>query len=244
VAPDPKDLDQREGKNQLSRLLEYLPAIFREPPDDSRPLPLGRFLMAFESILLGLPKNIDAECRDLLYQPGFEEILGGAVRQGTTSKLLDGIQRYFDPIGQHDPAADSKRVENYNRAPAEFLSWLAGWVALSLRDDWTDDHKRKFIANAVQLYRLRGTKAGVAGFVETYTGWPVEILEGDDAFFFKVKLKVGGLVFQKQTDIVNAIVELQKPAHTSFKLEVETVQFQIGKTATIGGDTLLGLRGG
>jgi phage tail-like protein len=239
---DPKNLAPR--KNQLSRLLEYLPAIFREqPPDVSPPLPLGRFLMAFESILLGLPKSSDDECRDLLYQPGFEEILGGALRQGTKTKLLDGIQRYFDPVGSAD-LPDSEKVANYNRAPAEFLSWLAGWVALTLRDDWTDDKKRLFIAKAVRLYRLRGTKAGVKEFVEAYTDGPVEILDDAKPFSFKVKLKTSGTHIQKDMDIVNAIVELQKPAHTSFGLEVETVQFQIGKTATIGSDTLLGVRGG
>ncbi len=263
MAIDPEKLDPRIG--QVSRLLGYLPAIFQELPGDPSgpppPLPVGRFLMAFESILLGLPKSRPAEWADLRQQAGFEDILGGALQQGTSDKLLDGIQRYFDP--GPDYPTDPLKVEDYNRAPSEFLAWLAGWVALTLRDDWTDDHKRKFIAKAAQLYRLRGTKAGVTQFVQTYTGGPPvqiseqgaefqlgvhsrigvdTILDSGTPFFFRVKLTSSDpLGFQKQKDIVTALIELQKPAHTSFSLEVETLQFQIGVNSRIGVNTLLGL---
>lgn len=259
---DPAQLDPRIG--QVSRLLQYLPAIFQEAPRDPTippaPLPLGRFLMAFESILLGLPKSRSAEWTDLAQQPGFEEIVGGASEQGTSELLLEGIQRYFDP-GPDDLPVQGK-VADFGRAPSEFLAWLAGWVALALRDDWTDDHKRKFIAKAVELYRLRGTKAGVIQFVQTYTGGPpIEISEetaefqlgvhsriGEDTiiaggapFFFRAKLTSSDpLSFQKQKDMVTALIELQKPAHTSFTLDVETLQFQIGVNSRIGVDTLLG----
>ena len=262
----PQDLDPRTG--QVSRLLGYLPAIFQDapvvttdPPPPPQPLPLGRFLMAFESILLGLAKSRPEEWRDLQYQPGFEEILGGALQQGTSEQLLDGVQRYFDPGPDYLP--DPHKVADHNRAPPEFLAWLAGWVALTLRDDWTDDHKRKFIAKAVQLYRLRGTKAGVTQFVQTYTGGPpVEIFEestefqvgvhsrigvdtiidGGLPFFFRVKLTSSDpLSFQRQHDMVTALINLQKPAHTNFSLEVETLQFQIGVNSRIGVNTLLGL---
>jgi len=260
MAIDPAKLDPRGG--QLSRLLDYLPAVFQEPPGDaSAPLPVGRFLMAFESILLGLQKSRAAEWADVQQQPGLEEILGGARQQGTAELLLEGIDRYFDP--GPDYPTDPVKVTDYNRAPSEFLEWLAGWVALALRDDWTDDHKRKFIAKAVQLYRLRGTKAGVIQFVQTYTGGPpIEIseqgaqfqlgvhsqigvdtvLDSGTPFFFRVTLTSSDPVgFQKQIDIVTALIEMQKPAHTSFSLEVKTLQFQIGVNSRIGVDTLLGL---
>jgi hypothetical protein len=99
MAIDPAQLDQRNG--QVSRLLQYLPAIFQEAPNDKAnprtPLPLGRFLMAFESILLGLPKTRPAEWADLEQQPGFEEIVGGALEEGTSELLLDGIPALFRP---------------------------------------------------------------------------------------------------------------------------------------------------
>jgi len=258
---DPGKIDERVG--QTSRLFDYLPAIFQDGADGG-PNSLGRLLMAFESIFLGLSKSSLPEWADLRRQPGFEEILGGALQQGTSNKLLEGAQRYFDP-GSDYPVDPQKGVD-YNRAPAEFLSWLAGWVSLVLREDWEDDHKRKFIAHAVPLYRLRGTKAGVTRFVQTYTGGPpVEIseqgsqfqlgvhsrigvdtiLDSGTPFFFRVKLTSSDPVgFQKQREIVSALIELQKPAHTGFSLEVATVQFQIGVHSQVGVDTLLGLHEG
>ena len=258
---DVEKLDLRTG--QVSRLLGYLPAIYQDPgrgPSGEANI-AGRLLMAFESILLGLSKSGPPEWADLKYQPGLEEMIGGTGQGSASTMLLAGIHRYFDP--GPDYPTDPLKLEDYNRAPLEFLSWLAGWVSLTLREDWSPEHKRKFIANAVQLYRLRGTKAGVIQFVQTYTGGPaVEIseegaefqlgvhsrvgvdtvLDSGTPFFFRVKLASSDpLGFQKQQEIVTAIIELQKPAHTSFSLEVETVQFQIGVNSRIGVDTLLGL---
>jgi hypothetical protein len=68
------------------------------------------------------------------------------------------------------------------------------------------------------------------------------ILDSGTPFFFRVKLTSSDpLGFQKQKEMVTALIELQKPAHTSFSLEVETLQFQIGVNSRIGVDTLLGL---
>jgi phage tail-like protein len=217
-------------KNQLSGLLDYLPAIFREPPKISAsppaspPLPLGRFLMAFESILLGLPKSKTAEWADLQFQPGIEEILGGAVEQKDTGErevLLEGIQRYFDPGADYPPCPPGK-VEDYNRTPKEFLPWLAGWVALTLRDDWNEERGRAFIANAVPLlYQRRGTKQGVLDIISMYTGWQQVTIVDDPSvvadFAFTVNVH-GQDDFENMREIVMALIELQKPAHTSFEL--------------------------
>jgi phage tail-like protein len=197
--------------------------------------------MAFEAILLGLPRSGSDELKQ---QPGLEEIIGGA--QDTSEQLLDGIERYFDPGPGQSYSAD--QVPDYNRAPKEFLDWLAGWVALVLRDDWSDDHKRRFIAEAVSLYRLRGTQAGVIRFVQTYIGtenvwvyvsdeklpaFQINVhstvgvdtyIDGGPPFCFRVRLISLDLdkreKLQKQTEIIKALIELQKPAHTSFTLEI------------------------
>src|ERR1035438_320162 len=125
---DAGKLDRRTG--QASSLLAYLPAIFQDSGGTSDAALLARFLMAFESILLGLSKSRPAEFADLQWQPGLEEILGGSLQGGASNKLLDGIQRYFDP--GPDYPADPQRIADYNRAPPEFLAWLAGWVSLTL----------------------------------------------------------------------------------------------------------------
>ena len=145
----PTRSDPRLG--QASRLLGYLPAIYQEREEEQgsgpqSPLFLARFLMAFESLFIGLSKSSRDERADLLYQPGLE-VAGGAVSSKAARKpCLSGSQRYFNPGSSRAP--DPEKIIDYDQAPSEFLAWLAGWVALSLRDDWSDQHKR-------QLHRQR-----------------------------------------------------------------------------------------
>lgn len=216
---------------QVSSLLRSLPGVFQEDRDGRKPNFLGRFLLGFEKLLLGLGDPAER---------GLEEI-------------VNTLYRYFEP-GEHLPEGE--------RAPREFLSWLAGWAALVLREDWDEQRQRNLIANAVQLYRMRGTKKGVEDFVKVYTVLGVQIdelnlpfqigvhstvgvdtfLGGGAPFFFKVKvfLPVSQPAERKrQLEVAAAIVDLQKPAHTYYSLSVETPKFQIAVHSTVGEDTLL-----
>src|SRR5262245_3569813 len=107
--------DDRPG--QASRYLEYLPAIYQQEAEVGRPNFLGRFLLAFEQMLTGLGDS---------NEPGLEEILDGLVGSVSGATQLAGIHRYLDP---------GPKLPDHERAPAEFLEWLAGWVALTLRAD-------------------------------------------------------------------------------------------------------------
>ncbi len=236
-------------ERQASSLLNQIPAIFQEGSEPSQPNFLGRFLLAFERILLGL-----GETSPEVPEPGLEEILGGIVDPISGEKRLAGIERYFEP---------GAPLEEYERTPSEFLQWLSSWVALTLREDWDELRQRELIANAVQLYRLRGTKRGVEEFLRIYTRLGVEINElntpfqigvhstvgqdtilgGGAPFFFKVRVLLPipdpNLIAQ-QKEIATAIVDLQKPAHTYYDLDIDTPTFQIGVYSRVGVDTLLG----
>jgi phage tail-like protein len=52
--------------------------------------------------------------------------------------------------------------------PPEFLPWLAQLVALKNYGDWPDRALRKLIANAVSLYRSRGTSRALEFVLELY----------------------------------------------------------------------------
>jgi phage tail-like protein len=76
-------------------------------------------------------------------------------------------------------------IDNYvtpGMTPADdFLPWLAGWVALTLDDEWEENRRRQLISQAVELYRWRGTVTGMRRFLELYTGLPlarIEVREG------------------------------------------------------------------
>lgn len=52
---------------------------------------------------------------------------------------------------------------------ADFLPWLATWVALALDEAWDEEKRRRLISEAVQLYRWRGTAYGLKRYLEIYT---------------------------------------------------------------------------
>lgn len=227
----PEETSQTSAANRVSSLLSSLPGIFQEDRQGRTPNFLGRFLLGFEKLLLGLGDP---------GEHGLEEVI---------AKLY----RFFEP---------GERLAEGERAPADFLPWLAGWLALTLREDWDEQRKRNLIANAVQLYRLRGTKKGVEEFVRVYTVLGVRIDElntpfqigvhstvgqdtyvgGGAPFFFRVTVLLPVAdpdEIRRQREVARAIVDLQKPAHTHYTLEVEAPAFQIGVHSTVGEDTLL-----
>jgi hypothetical protein len=112
------------------------------------------------------------------------------------AELLDGIggdpkagsQRYFNP-GPDDPAE--------RRAPPEFLEWLAGWVAVSQREDLTDDENRRFISQILPLYRLLE--------MELISNVPADVAEQD-----------AWEIFYRRRRIATAIIDREKPAHTYY----------------------------
>jgi phage tail-like protein len=206
--------------------LQYLPAIFSEAPF------LGRFLLAFEHLLAG--------------RPGASE--PGQSFTGLEETIAE-ISALFDPRHTRE----------------EFLPWLAGWVALSMRDDWTTEQKRNFLADIVPLYRSRGTKENLIRLLRIYTSGAPTIDEGEfktfqigtlsrigvdtiigepPAHFFRVKVTLRGTtndaVRQRQLQIARALIDLQKPAHTSYTIRISSNTMKIGVRSTIGKDTLIG----
>ncbi|MFK0735478.1 MAG: phage tail protein [Gloeotrichia echinulata GP01] len=117
---------------------------------------VGQFLLAFQKVLLGVDDTVPILKDDIKFQP--------------LEQAIASIATLFDP----------------KSTPKEFLNWLAGWVALSLRDDWEQEAQRRFISRIVSLYKQRGTKAGMTEMLKTYTGMGVEVK--DD---FQPTLQIG-----------------------------------------------------
>jgi len=211
-----------------SQYLDYLPALFRQSGDSADSDQfIGRFLLAFEAILTG-QGNPNA--------PGLEEV-------------LDRIHTYFIP-GTTDDAQTQK-------TPEEFLDWLAGWVALSLREDWKETEKRRFISQIMASYRLRGTKAGLVKAIAAYTDAEEDgdITITDDfpdiPHYFHVQTTLGkrGKVspqdlYRREKSVI-AIIEQEKPAHTYYSLRTMLWTMQINDTEpakgiVLGENSLLG----
>jgi phage tail-like protein len=60
---------------------------------------------------------------------------------------------------------------------ADFLPWLAGWLALDMNPEWSEHEQRQAIANAFERYAWRGTPRGLRQAIRQYTGVEATIEE-------------------------------------------------------------------
>jgi phage tail-like protein len=208
-----------------SILLEYLPAIYQSDPF------IGQYLLAFEKVLLGINDHVSVKN----LEKGLEETIAD-------------IAIYFDP----------------QQTPENFLSWLSSWVALSLRADLSEQQQRQFIANMIQLYRKRGTKDNLKTILQIFIQGEPEIIETANAefqvgvstlgkttyigggfpHFFKVNIILpDGLNIEqrrRKEAIARFVIDLEKPAHTQYNLNIIAVgTLTVGKSK-VGVDTILG----
>lgn len=149
----------------------------------------------------------------------FEAVLTGGVRFVGSADDVEGLEQIIGRVPDYlDPRT----------TPEEFLPWLAGWVALSLRADWDADTKRGFIREIVPLYRQRGTLGGLQRMLEIYLrAWGENVVIFDEfdqpAHFFQVRLTLRDAdptTLRGTQEIARAIIDREKPAHTFYALKV------------------------
>ncbi len=154
---------------------------------------MGRFLLIFESIL------------------------------GPVENMIDNMAYYFDP----------------GLCPEELLPWLASWTGLEIDETWPVERRREVVSSAVLLFRWRGTRRGLREFLRLYTGVEPAITEdfggiglggshelghtavlgGGNQHVFTVTFEVDDPE-SINTGRVRQIIESEKPAHTSYVLNV------------------------
>jgi phage tail-like protein len=131
---------------------------------------------------------------------------------------LDNLDAYLDP----------------DTTPEDFLGWLGEWVAASVDAGWPEDRRRAFVGQAAELYRRRGTAAGLRDHVQIHTGGEVEIVEnGASSWSAKPDGKLPGspepvVVIRVTVDDpdsidrikLEAMVRASKPAHVVHRVEV------------------------
>lgn len=130
-------------------------------------------------------------------------------------RTVDNLHHYFDA----------------RLTPPDFLPWLASWLGLVLDERWPEAQRRELIRSAVDLYEWRGTRRGLAEFIRLYTGCPAEIVEHgpngkaasganpEDAFRFTVRIVTPNPASVDRA-MVQSIIDVEKPAHAGYTLEV------------------------
>jgi phage tail-like protein len=151
----------------------------------------------------------------------FETILGPIER------TIDNIAYYLDP----------------RLTPPELLPYLASWVGLELDENWPLPQQRQLVLWAATLHRWRGTRRGLRQHLRLYTGRTPLIVEtfdglrvGQDAGL-GVNTRLGDAprphwiaitVLSDRPEelderILRQIIELEKPAHIGYTLEIQGV---------------------
>ena len=169
---------------------------------------------------LGAPQPL-IETLPGLYQ---EDDLAGALTKAFDDVLapvvstIDNIDAYLDPA----------------LTPEDFLEWLAGWVGLLPDETWPIERRRALVAVAADLYRNRGTAAGLQMHVRLLTAGEVEVVDsggsvwsttpgtaapGDGSYSVTVKVKPPkkGSVDRARVD---SLVTAAKPAHVAHQVEI------------------------
>jgi phage tail-like protein len=224
-------------KERRKHLLEYLPAIYQEPePSDSQSF-LGEFLIPFEKLLLDLDESTnEAEDHHAVFD----------IRDPLEKKISD-LHILFDA----------------ERTPEEFLSWLASWAALSFQPELNVRRRRRLLARIIPMYRIRGTRRYLEQILSlcldvhaSVDEAPLPILQigthstvgadtrlnGGPPHFFTVYIsapKLSADQIEAQCRLAKSLIELAKPAHTCYELEITSAEFQIGVHSVIGVDTIL-----
>jgi len=107
-------------------------------------------------------------------------------------------------------------------SPASFLGWLGGWLDLSFSAHWPESRTRRLIAQAIDLYRWRGTRYGLVRMVEVCTGLTPQISESPaEPFVFRV-IVPASLDGEVDRDLVEQLIVAHKPAHAGYRLEFRT----------------------
>jgi phage tail-like protein len=79
----------------------------------------------------------------------------------TVGDTLDRLPGCLEPAATPaSPAPPSRSLPQEAPGP-DFLSWLAGWVGLVFQGTWSVTTRRRLLRNAVRIYGLRGTRAGL-----------------------------------------------------------------------------------
>ena len=166
-----------------------------------------------------------------------DELIGRFLR--AFEQVLTELEQSIEDIDRHlDPA----------RAPDEFLPWLSTWVAFTLRAHLEPTELSDFLASVVPLYRRRGTRQNLQDLLRIFTkGEPTveESATQANHFHVTVRLPTGSPEqHQRQGVIARALIELEKPAHTSYDMELLFPSMQIGQSSQIGVNTLIGTGSG
>lgn len=104
-------------------------------------------------------------------------------------------------------------------APADFLPWLGQWYDITFDDSWGEAQRRQLLAQAHEIYRLRGTKVALHKVLRIYTGAP-PLIDDESEHLAPATFSVHIPLPEREVKrpLIERIIDANKPAHTSYTL--------------------------
>lgn len=81
-------------------------------------------------------------------------------------RFLSLFESVFVDVGE-DIAGVTRYLDTYG-IPADYLDWLEGWLAVETDETWSETSRRNLLAAAPDLFKRRGTRAGILAVLEIY----------------------------------------------------------------------------
>jgi phage tail-like protein len=215
---------------------EKMLTVVRQYPPPGEELPSPRIIKveiatrAWIQYLPGVYQDADEENSDFLHR----FLLIAQHLTAETEERLEYIHESFDP----------------KLTQERYLPWLATWLAMPLLEGWDEEKRREIIERTPELYRLRGTAAGLKLALRLFADVRAEIEEGvwpypgmvigktstighDSTLSapvfssqcFTVRLPQGkDEVPRERLRTVHALVETEKPAHSHYAITFEKTE--------------------
>jgi phage tail-like protein len=174
------------------------------------------------------------------------------IYQDADEENADFLQRFL-LINQHLTSGIEERLEFLHEffdarlTPEKYLPWLGSWLAMPLLEGWDEEKRREIIQRTPEIYRLRGTAAGLKLALRLFADVKAEIHEGQwpypgmvigksSTIGFDTTLSAPVFISQcftvklpdKKNEVprerlrtVHALVETEKPAHAHYAVVFE-----------------------
>lgn len=156
-------------------------------------------------------------------------------------------------------AAERHLLLDPTGAPVELLPWLASLVGLTLDGRWPEPARRTLLAEAVELFRARGTVAGLTRMLEIYLGVRPVLVErfryrglGDATgqqftaggafadYAHRFSVVVPGALCDEQLETVRHLLGVHRPAHTLFEVCTADTGARVGAGWHLGLTSVVG----
>jgi phage tail-like protein len=122
-------------------------------------------------------------------------------------------------IQQHIDHQTAEKLENQHRffdprqTPQQFLPWLASWMALSLQEGWKEERRREILCRAAELFRLRGTAAGLQLALKLFAETDAKVIENEWPY-------PGFIIGQKATITIESVLAPRVPVSQCFVVDL------------------------